>query len=414
MTVPAATATVAHMRRRDALYALALLGAHVAFMPLIILLLPRRVETLAGDGAAALLSAILLAGAVTASVAHILAGYWSDRWMARHGARRLPIACGCVLLALSYVALALAGGPGALLAAIVAFQLALNLTFAPLGALLTDYFRDREKGSVAGLMNAALPLSTAAVAPIAWLAPADGATGFLLTGALVVLLIAPLLINWPFQAVGGQCNPAERRLPIRIPTVRRDFALAWLARFLIQLGAAFVIGYLYIHVAADLVRSDRLGGRTASEIVSLLSLIATLVAIVAALAGGRLSDRLGRRRVPLAVAAGLAATGLMLLAGRPGVIGFIAAYAMFHAGLTGFLAIDTALVAELVSASPRRGMLLGLMNLTNTVPSIAAPTMVLLTLGAMPPGDALGLALMACALAAAVASGAALLIRRVL
>lgn len=100
------------------LYALANLGAHIGFMPLILLLLPRRVEALAPAGKVELLSWLLLIGGIAASIAHIIAGHAGDRWLARHGNRRGLIALGLAALVAAYGLLGWAQGLALLVAAV--------------------------------------------------------------------------------------------------------------------------------------------------------------------------------------------------------------------------------------------------------------------------------------------------------
>ncbi len=401
-------------RARDWSYGLALFGAHLAFMPLLVLLLPRRVEALADGNAATALSQILLTGALVASVANIGAGNLSDRWMRRHGNRRVPLVLGAALTLASYVWLAMAGSLAGLTAAVIAFQLSVNAMLSPLSALLTDHFPHGEKGRISGLANAALPLSSAAVAPLVWLFPGDNPGAFLLTGALAVACIAPLVVLWPFAGAVDQLpTPALPAAP-PVSSRRRDFTLAWIARFVVQLGAAFMIGYLYVFVGAHSTQADGPGAEaeTARRIAA-LALFATLFATVSALACGRLSDGLGRRRLPLAIAAICAGLSLGMLGSDPGWFMFLAAYTVFHAALAGFLAIDTALVAEMVTAHPRRAALLGIMNLTNTLPAVLAPGIALLVLAYDPRVTSLFWALTACSAGCGLAAVAVLYIRSV-
>ena len=66
------------------LYGLAYGGAVCAYVPLLTLLLPLKVESIAeADGKVALLSLASIAGALAASVSNILAGMISDRWAGR-------------------------------------------------------------------------------------------------------------------------------------------------------------------------------------------------------------------------------------------------------------------------------------------------------------------------------------------
>jgi MFS family permease len=365
----------------EALYALAFFGAHVGFMPLLVLLLPRRVEALGSGNPAEMLSWLLLSGGVTASLGHIIAGHWSDHWKARWGSRRGLIAIGMTALVLAYLGLAQAKTFVALLAMIVAFQLSLNVMFAPLGALLADYISNERKGRVAGMMNAALPLSYAVISLIAWLFPQDGTTAFLLVAAILPVTVLPLLLSWPFGTL-LKADPDEAQQLSTMPQfASRDFALAWLSRLLVQLGAGLIISYLFLYVSG---MTQTLGAPpTGSEtgFVGQLSFLALVVSFFLALAGGHVSDIFGTRRWPLAGFACLASVGLALMAWSPGWLVVALGYGIFNAGLTGFLSVDSALMAQIVSGHRRLGALLGVVNLTNTLPAILVPGFALLAVG---------------------------------
>lgn len=395
-------------------FPLAYLGAHIAFMPLLVFLLPRRVEALAGSQSAVVLSWLLLGGALIASVAHVAAGHLSDRWLAARGSRRGIIALGVAALMASFGLLGLADTVTRMAGAVVIFQLALNLMFAPLGALLADYTPDTSKGTVAGLLNAALPLSSAATALLAWQFPQAPAAAFIVNGLLAAGCIAPLLIVWGFPSAPAPAavGPETRDEPPS--SLGYDFALAWMARFLVQLGSAFVIGFLFVLISQK-IRADTgwAGGRSASEAIALLSLGASGVAIIGAIAGGRLSDGFGVRRWPLTIAAaGVAACLAILGAGVTWSV-FLVAYALFQLALSGFLAIDLALVAQLIGASQRRGALLGLMNLANTIPAVAAPAIALASLQVTLTGERIELFFTGSAIATLFSAVLILAIRRV-
>jgi len=395
-------------------FPLAYLGAHLAFMPVLVLLLPRRVQALVGDDAPLVLSWLLLVGALAASVAHVLAGHWSDRWIIRHGSRRGLIAMGLIALLASFALFAAAGSVVQIGAALIAFQLALNLAFAPLGALLADHVPDTSKGSVAGFLGAALPLSSAGIGLLAWLFPEDSGTAFVVNGLLVAACMLPLLILWDFRHPPSSSRPSPGALAVGFDAGRYDFVLAWISRFLIQLGAAFVIGFLFLLVS-DRIQTDAewAGSRNASDAIALLSLAATFVAIFGAIAGGRLSDQLRARRVPLSIAAGISTASLVALGWGVAWPLFIVAYALFQLALSAFLAIDSALVAQLVGNSPRRGALLGVMNLANTLPAILAPAVAVASLDTALVQERLGAYFSASAVAAACAAVVVLWIRRV-
>lgn len=372
-------------------YPLAFLGAHLAFMPFLLLLLPRQVERFAPDSATATLSLLLIIGAVTASLAYVAAGHWSDRWLKRAGSRRLPVLAGLVCLTLSYAGLAAADTLAGLVVAVIAFQVALNLMFAPLGALLADYVADARKGLVAAWLALALPASIALSGPLVSLFPADAPGAFGIVMALVALCVIPLLLFWPNTPVIPAQAPAVTGGEAERPPIA-DFTRAWLARFLIQCGAALVLFYLYLYL-----RQIGPAGspQPAERALAILVTAGGLAGALAAVLLGRWSDRLERRRWPAALSAAAAAAGLFLLAVKPGFDLILGGYALFSAGLTAFLALDSALIAQMLGNSAARGRWLGIMNLTNTLPAIVTPTLTLLALQVASTGAITALLLLA-------------------
>ncbi len=392
----------------DALYALSFLGAQLAYIPLLVLLLPRRVVAIAPDHALASLSLLLLIGAVTASFAHIVGGAIGDRWMARHGSRRPVIAAGLAGLIVSYVFLAQAASIVMLAAVLVFFQITLNLMFAPLGALMTDYVPDSRKGRVAGLLNAGTPLSILLLAGFSFAAPQDSADAFYAVAALVMLLVLPLLMVWPFdQPVGTAGSFAVPEKARRTPVVTRDLVIVWCARLLMQLGSCLLTNYLYLYVLS-LHQSSRVPGvPDATTAVGRLSLVASGTAIVGAVLAGHTSDIRRFRRLPMIVGAIIAGAALVVFADPPSWLVLVGAYGVFQTAHISYLGIDSALVAQIIGQHPRRGMVLGFMNLTNTLPAIISPLFALGTFADAACTTILPYLILACAGSCLTAAGLA-------
>ena len=356
--------------RAERSYVLALLGAHLAFMPLFALLLPRRVNDIAPGSAVATLSWLLLVGGIVASVAHIAAGKLSDHWCARFGQRRGLVAIGTAAVVGAYALFAWATDVWSLFAAIIIFQLALNLMFAPLGAMLTDHIADERKGRVAAMMNSALPLSAIGTSLAAALFPIDGAGGFLFVGALSAGAALPLILTAHLPRVAATPRAAAGpMLAIAWP----DFARVWAARLLIQSGAAFLLNFFYLFVASR----PAMTGSAASHAFGILAALSVVASVSAALVAGAWSDQRRTRRRPMIGGALACALSLAILAGADGWPMMIIGYVLFNAGLTIFLSADSALVAQLLGGHPRRGEYLGYMNLTNTLPAIVIPALAL-------------------------------------
>jgi MFS family permease len=91
---------------------------------------------------------------------------------------------------------------------------------------------------------------------------------------------------------------------------------------------------------------------------------------------------------------------------------FFLSYGLFQLALCSFLAINMAVVAQLVGESGRRGALLGVVNLANTVPAVLAPALVVASLDSWLLRGRLELFFLAAAAAAAFAILPVLGIRR--
>lgn len=400
-------------RRFALVYATANLGAFLCFVPLIGLLLPRRMAELDPATSLASLSWALLCGAVAASLANLAAGAVSDRVVVRFGSRFPLIALGLLATCLSFIPLALVADPDQLVAAFVLFQLCFNLLFAPLGALVTDYVADADKGRMFGLLNFALPISQGSIFLIA----SSGATALSISLAViaptVIVLFLPLLLgNRPGAARRfSDLHPTDAASSSGRPhAVTRDFIFAWTARLLVQCASVAVSSYLFLHLSGLALQGDR-GGNDPERWFGQLSLLSALIGIIAGWSIGLASDRIARRRPFLWASALAVAAGCLAIATATGRGQVDAGFGLFAAGLAGFLTIDGALVAQLVGRAPNRAFLLGVLNLTNTVPGIAVPA---LTIAVGQMADAASSVLfLAVAACAACAAGLAAMIRTV-
>jgi MFS family permease len=95
--------------------------------------------------------------------------------------------------------------------------------------------------------------------------------------------------------------------------------------------------------------------------------------IVASLGFGRLSDRLGRRRVFVFVAAALQGLAALLLALVPDLTVAMIAAGLLGLGYGSFLSVDQALATQVLPDPAARGKDLGIMNIASAVPQSIAP-----------------------------------------
>ena len=402
------------MDRFLALYTSANIGAHLAFIPLLTLLLPLKAEIIAPENKLWLLSITLLAGSVTASISNVLAGAVSDRIFEKSQSRSGQILLGLLFVLLSYIAFNHADDPYSLIASILFFQLSFNFLFSPLGTLLTDRVRDGLKGRAAALLNLGMPIATLSIALLSIPALSDESVRLALIAITVTFAILPLvwMIRKPTEAIGAKT--ANQFTTPSDPVVRNDFIWAWSARLLVQFSGAVMFGYL-LYFLQDVAQYARLfPGERVDQGMGKLTLVATPVTIVIGILAGMISDRSGLRRPFLILAPLGISAAILLMSLYPLWPVIFIGYIVFISGLTIFLTTDAALVAQLLSGDRARARKLGIMNLTNTIPAVIAPATALLLSGTVMEVDALVRLMQIAATLAILAAFAASRIRTIL
>jgi MFS family permease len=381
-------------------YILAMFGTFMAFMPMAALILPATLETLPGGGGMRPLSWLLLAGGAMASVGNIGAGRISDWWFARTGNRRAVIGGGLIAVMLALAMIALTRDFMQLLGAVLAFQLAVNLLLAPLSALMVDYVPHGRRGRMSGWISLALPAGALVVPLLVALALDSVGAQLMVIATLTALFVAPLAIGWRVPPlVHDHAQPVPQLISGADKTDRRNFTYAWIGRMLIQFAAAAILSYLYYYAA----NGDHAGATRLSPAarVAALTLIFTVTSAISGLGAGMLADRFGRHILMLAITATAVCISMILLATATWWAVAMASYALFAAALSAFLTVDSALIARLVAQRRQPATLLGIMNLTNTLPGMIAAAVALF----LPQADIISGALRPLLL---IAAGAAL------
>ncbi|MCL7495454.1 MULTISPECIES: MFS transporter [Streptomyces] len=344
-------------------------------------------------------------GAVVSMVSGPLFGALSDRTASRFG-RRTP-----------WIVAGVAGGAGALVLLAGAdtvpvmalgwclVQLTLNAAFAALTAAVPDRVPHRQRGAVGGWLGAAQILGVLAGTGLAT-AAGGVAAGYVACAGFAVLGTLPyvLLHRDPVLPAGRRPALSVRALVAGFwisPRRHPDLGWAWLTRFLINLGNALALLYLLYYLRDVLHRPDPGGGVLVLTAVNGVTLLGTVVV------GGFWSDRVGRRQ-PFVLWSGVimtVATGL--LAGWQTWAGALCAAALLGVGFGVFTSVDFALMTDVLPAAAHRGKDLGVINIANSLPQVAAPAL------AAPLVHHLGGYRTLYAVAAAVGLVGALLVRRI-
>ena len=346
------------------IFALANVGGVIAYLPLLTLLLPLKIELLSGGARIGVFTACVTAGAIAASLANIAFGWWSDRSLRNGGGRRRWIAAGLVATAASYAGVALAATPVAIVGAVVVFQLAVNAVLAPLMAIMSEEIPDAQKGIAGGLLSLGSPAAAAVSALLVGQAMLPAAARFALVPVAAMLCLLPLLTGRSRIGVAPAAVAATGTPP------RRDLVIAGLSRLLVQIAGVVTQAYLLYYFESILTVEQH--AALPPRIGHLLTL-AFILPLPIALALGRLSDLTRRRKPFLLASAIVAAGGLAGMSVAHDWAAAAGAFTVYAVGSSVFVALHAAFAMQLLPSPDHRGRDLGLLNLANTLPSLLGP-----------------------------------------
>lgn len=345
------------------------LGTYVAFFGPLAVLLPQQTEAIVGDGKEAALAVVTGVGAAISLVANPLFGALSDRTRGRWG-RRVPwISAGSLVGALG---LTILSGATAFWQVVVGWclvQASVNAALAAITATLPDRVPVAQRAWAGGLVGLG---QTLGILVGAGLAIAFGGTrgGYLACAAFLLISAVPYLVR-------SHDEPLIERPVLSLasfarsfwvsPTRHPDFAWAWLTRFVVNLGNGIATLYLLYFLADAVGLDDPDGG--VFVVIALNSVVVALSAVVA----GRWSDRVEQRKVFVIWAGVIMAAAALMLAFWQTWTGVLVAAVVLGVGFGAFLAVDLAIVTEVLPDEAGFAKDLGVINIANALPQVLAP-----------------------------------------
>ncbi|HEY2270854.1 MAG TPA: MFS transporter [Streptosporangiaceae bacterium] len=262
-----------------------------------------------------------------------------------------------------------------------AFQ---NGEYASLSAAIPDHVPVRQRATVSGWvgMPIALGLVLGTVLVVDVLDQHIVVSYVTLAVAMVVLAL-PFVLFTPDHPLAPQHREpfSWRRLAGSFwlsPRQYPDFGWAWLTRFLSSLAIAMGTLYLLYFLRDDVHYAKQFPGQTAADGLLILILIYTVCVVIASIVGGMISDRSGRRKRMVVVSSFFIAAAALLLTFSPTWTSSMIAAVLFGLGYGAYIAVDQALITQVLPAARDRAKDLGIINIAIVCPGaigalIAAP-----------------------------------------
>ena len=395
------------------LYALAYIGTILLFLATLLVSLALKVNSLVGiERAPNNLALVAGVGALLAMFANPFFGRLSDRTTARLGMRRPWMLIGLAGGSLGILIVAVAPSIAVLLIGWCIAQLFFNSLLAALVAVLPDQVPVAQRGTVSGVLGICLPIASVTGTFLVQLFTGNQLTMFLAPcaiGGTFILLFALTLKDrrlakadrptWSLREFAGTFYVNPRKSP--------DFGWAFGSRFMLVLAYSFLTTYQAYYLL------DKIGS-TETDVpqqIFLGTLVQSVVLVTASLVGGRLSDRTGRRKIFVLIAATVYGLAMFVIAIASNFNGYLVGMAIGGLGFGVYMAVDLALVADVLPDTDNNAKNLGVMNIAGALPSSIAPAIapVILAIG----GGSYGVLYAVAGICAIIGGAAILPVRRV-
>jgi MFS family permease len=240
--------------------------------------------------------------------------------------------------------------------------------------VLPDQVPVAQRGLVAGVLGVCLPIASVSGTFVVQLFTGNQLAMFgfpCAIGGLFIVIFALSLTDrrlskadkpaWSLREFASTFYVSPRKSP--------DFAWAFASRFMFVLAYAFLATYQTYYLL------DKIGSNEddVPQQIFLGTLTQSTVVVAASLIGGKLSDRTGRRKVFVLTAAIVYGFGLFALAIASSFNGFLVGMAIGGLGFGAYVAVDLALVADVLPDKDNAAKDLGVLNMAGALPFSIAP-----------------------------------------
>lgn len=367
------------------LYTLAYMGTVLLFLSPLLVTLALKVNSLVGtERAPDSLALITTVGTLLALVANPFFGRMSDRTSSRWGMRRPWMVVGLLGGSLGVFLVALAPNTSVVLIGWCAAQLFFNALLAALVAVLPDQVPVAQRGLVSGVLGVCLPIASVTGTFLVQLFTGNQIAMFMvpcaLGGSCIMIFVATLRDRrlaavekppWSLREFAGTFYVNPRLSP--------DFAWAFASRFMLVLAYAFLTTYQAYYLLEQIGTAET----DVPQQIFLGTVVQAGAIIAASLIGGKLSDRTGRRKIFILVAAVVYGLAMFVIAIAAHFDGFLVGMAVAGLGFGLYLAVDLALVADVLPNKKNAAKDFGVFNIAGALPYSIAPAVapVILTIG---------------------------------
>ena len=253
-------------------------------------------------------------------------------------------------------------------------QVFFNALLAAMVAVLPDQVPAAQRGVVSGVLGVCVPIASVSGTFLVKLFTGNQLAMFLAPcaiGGFFILLFAATLRDrrlskaekptWSLREFASTFYVNPRKNP--------DFAWVFAGRFMFLLAYAFLVTYQAYYLL------DKIGSAEADvpQQIFLGTLAQSAVIVAASVIGGRLSDRTGRRKIFVFTASIVYGLAMFVVAMASSFNGFLVGMAIGGLGFGIYVAVDLALVVDVLPNKDNAAKDLGVFNIAGALPFSLAP-----------------------------------------
>src|SRR5690242_19648941 len=357
------------------LYTLAYISTSLLFIAPLLVTLPLKVNSLVGiEQAPDSLALVAAVAALLAMVGNPFFGKMSDRTSSRVGMRRPWMVIGLAGGSLGILVVAVAPSIAVVLVGWCIAQLLFNALLAAMVAVLPDQVPAAQRGLVAGVLGVCTPIASVSGTFLVKLFTGSQLAMFLapcgISGFFILLFAVTLKDRRLAKADKPTWSLREFASTFYVnPRKNPDFAWAFASRFTFVLAYAFLVTYQAYYLL------DKIGSAKAEvpQQIFLGTLAQAAVVVAASLVGGKLSDRTGRRKIFVLTASIVYGAAMFVIAVASNFNGFLVGMAIGGLGFGIYVAVDLALVVDVLPDKDNAAKDLGVFNMAGALPFSIAP-----------------------------------------
>ena len=337
------------------------LGIQVIWGGLNITIIPGRLDDMSRDTQGTMLAVIMVVGALAPIIVQPTIGVISDYTVTKWGRRKPYIVIGSLFDVVFLAGIAFSNEFVAMVGFYFLLQVSSNFAQGPFQGYVPDLVPAKQVGLASGLMGLMLTLGTILGVGIATLGGlTDNIPLAILALGLVEVATMLVLVLTVDEGTSGPKRTRPWR-EIALSAWGRDILGQRDVLWLLAVRLLFLGAYNATLIAVGYFRrSHGMSDGDADTVVFVATAIVGVSTALAAIPGGRMSDRFGRRPV-IWTAALVAGVGLLGVAFAPSPAFAVASWVPFGIGMGIFLSADWALMADVIPKETA-GRYMGILN----------------------------------------------------